>query len=545
MQNRAQFVKVATLEPKFQKFIFNTAPKIVNDFWCPLGFFEFLVGTSETTRNPHLLLAFGLEWVFTFFYFALAYLAPYFVGCRLPVAGRAPSNTKCKGYTSEKINQMTAIDWEDIVQNKKYSLGWQPQTSLGLPPSLLLISRKPKSLNIDCLYHYSLKLGGYNSRITTRSYSSNNLKWPTISPKPHPRLKQGMGFGTKNVNIKGDLKSALNPIKVYNNLKDERLNIYKEQKGKSGIYCLINIINENCYIGSSINLASRMINYLNNSNLKSRQNDNMPIVKALLRYGQSNFTCLILEYVKPESLAIRETFYITHIIPYYNVLKVGGCITFGTARKMDHRSIFPPSSLGYKHTEETKKLLSLLAKNRTHSDKTKSLIAKAVAGENNPFYNKNHSMETKVRILEAKSSYPVYLYNSFKELLVIFPSATTLAKLIKANQPTLVNFIKDSQIFRGEWYLTNVPYNISDKPNIANWQSKQCEELILNIKYSSHIIKAIFVYDDNKNFVYKYDGVMAVQKDLKISHCTVKNYAKIGGTYKGYIFSYERLINSG
>lgn len=43
------------------------------------------------------------------------------------------------------------------------------------------------------------------------------------------------------------------------------------------------------------------------------------------------------------------------------------------------------SSLGYKHTEETKKLLSELAKNRTHSDKTKGLIARAVTGENNPF----------------------------------------------------------------------------------------------------------------------------------------------------------------
>jgi hypothetical protein len=29
---------------------------------------------------------------------------------------------------------------------------------------------------------------------------------------------------------------------------------------------------------------------------------------------------------------------------------------------------------------------------------------------------------------------------------------------------------------------------------------------------------------------------------LKVSHCTIKNYAKVGGTYKEYIFSYERLV---
>ena len=119
-------------------------------------------------------------------------------------------------------------------------------------------------------------------------------------------------------------------------------------------------------------------------------------------------------------------------MPHYNVLKQGY------------------SSLGYIHTEETKKLLSELAKNRTHSDKTKGLIVRALTGENNPFYNKSHSIESKVRMIEANSAYSVYVYNSFKELLVIFPSVKTLAKLIKSNHSTLVNTIQEQTIFRGE-----------------------------------------------------------------------------------------------
>jgi len=158
----------------------------------------------------------------------------------------------------------------------------------------------------------------------------------------------------------------------------------------------------------------------------------MPIVKALLKYDQTNFTVLILEYADSESLTLRETFYITYLIPYYNVLKQGY------------------SSVGYKHTEETKKLLSELAKNRVHSEKTQSLIAKALTGENNPFYNKSHSVESKIRMIEANSSHSVYIYNSFKELLAIFPSVLTLAKLIKSNHPSLVNIIKEKVIFRGE-----------------------------------------------------------------------------------------------
>ena len=249
----------------------------------------------------------------------------------------------------------------------------------------------------------------------------------------------------------------------------------------------------------------------------------MPIVKALLKYNQSNFSLLIVEYVEPEYLIDRETYFITNVIPYYNVLKQGY------------------SSLGYKHTIETKKLLSELAANRTHSDLTKNLIAKALVGENNPFYNKNHSIESKIRMIEANSKYSVYVYNSLKKLIVIFPSVKTLAKLICLNHSTLVDVIKSGSIFRGEWYLSNIPYNLSDLPMIFDWNSTESRQLIADIKSQSHIKKAVYVYDVNKNFINKYDGVTKAQKDLNINHLTIKKHANIGGIYKGYIFSFERI----
>nr|YP_009262084.1 GIY-YIG endonuclease [Chrysoporthe deuterocubensis]AMX22159.1 GIY-YIG endonuclease [Chrysoporthe deuterocubensis] len=380
--------------------------------------------------------------------------------------------------TSETTRGPRSTLREDIVQVKKYSLR--------------------RSLNYLNFVKTAQPLG---YMVITRSYSN---------------------FSNKYVGNQDKIQN-LNAVKVYNSLKEDRVNILKEQRDKSGVYCLINKVNGHAYVGSSINLASRMRNYLNKAFLRSKQNFNMPITKALLKYDYLNFTLYILEYVKAESLTVRETFYITHLIPYYNVLKEGY------------------SSLGYKHTEETKKLLSELANNRTHSEKTKGLIARAVTGENNPFYNKSHSIESKIRIIEAKSTYPVYVYNSFKELLVIFPSVLTLAKLIKSNHSTLVDIIKEQTIFRGEWYLSNIPYNLNDTPKIANWHSMECEELVLIINNNSHIRKAVFVYDINKNFLNKYDGVMGAQKALKISHSTIKNYAKIGGVYNGYIFSYERL----
>lgn len=400
--------------------------------------------------------------------------------------------------SSETIRGPHKFIWDDIVHKIKLLL------IFSYVYSIVLLSRSGRSVpGHPSRASHLARLGGKGGKtINLSSYSTSN----------------NYTLGGDFFNIKN-----LKPIKRYNSLKGERLQIIRDQKNKTGVYMLINNINGHNYVGSSINLAGRMKNYLNTASLKSKKNSNMPIVKALLKYGQEDFSLWILEYVEPSNLSIRETFYIALIIPYYNVLKQGY------------------SSVGYKHTEETKSLLSELAKNKFHSDKTKSLIAKALVGENNPFYNRNHSTETKIRMIEANSAYPVYVYNSFKELLVVYPSVNTLANLIKSNHPTLVNVIKEGTLFRGEWYLSNIPFNINDIPSITNWTSDECSKLILEMNNNSHIKKAVFVYDLNRNFIAKYDGVMRAQKAININHSAIKRYATVAGTYKGYIFSYERL----
>lgn len=114
--------------------------------------------------------------------------------------------------------------------------------------------------------------GGQGYPIITRSYSNTSNKQPG--------------------------NQYFNPVKVYDNFKEYRVNILKEERDKSGVYCLINKVNGNSYVGSSINLASRMRNYLNKAFLKSQPNANMPITKALLKYDYSNFSLLILEYAE-------------------------------------------------------------------------------------------------------------------------------------------------------------------------------------------------------------------------------------------------------
>jgi NUMOD1 domain len=83
---------------------------------------------------------------------------------------------------------------------------------------------------------------------------------------------------------------------------------------------------------------------------------------------------------------------------------------------------------------------------------------------------------------------------------------------------------------------------LTDTPLISNWSSKESNNLILEIISNSHIKKAIFVYNTNKEFICKFEGVIQAQKELKINHDIIKNCALLNTPYKGYIFNYERFL---
>jgi len=68
---------------------------------------------------------------------------------------------------------------------------------------------------------------------------------------------------------------------------------------------------------------------------------NSIIFSAVLNYGIENFSLTILEYCLPDEQFEREDYYIKTLQPKYNILQKAG------------------SSLGYKHSEEAKKRISV------------------------------------------------------------------------------------------------------------------------------------------------------------------------------------------
>lgn len=107
----------------------------------------------------------------------------------------------------------------------------------------------------------------------------------------------------------------------------------------SGIYRIVCKLNNKQYIGSACNIKIRKQNHF--SYLKRNKHHSILLQRAFNKYGKENFYFEILAYCPKEYLIKLEQWFLDNLKPEYNIQKIAG------------------SNLGYKHTESTKKKLSL------------------------------------------------------------------------------------------------------------------------------------------------------------------------------------------
>jgi hypothetical protein len=96
-------------------------------------------------------------------------------------------------------------------------------------------------------------------------------------------------------------KSSFEPkefVLFFKNFKNDKKDIYKELRKKSGVYLFINNITNDLYVGSSINLTKRMVSYYYNVN--SDKYSKIVIIRAIKKYGAENFSLGILEFCKQD-----------------------------------------------------------------------------------------------------------------------------------------------------------------------------------------------------------------------------------------------------
>jgi group I intron endonuclease len=139
----------------------------------------------------------------------------------------------------------------------------------------------------------------------------------------------------------------------------------------SGIYQIVNLINNKKYIGSSSNLPRRIARH--KYTLKSNQHFNKHLQNSFNKYGKENFEFQILLYCDPENLIMYEQlicdFYKTYENDYgYN------CRVFVESNRGVPVSM-PPCS------EETKQKLALINTGKKLSPETKEKIGKSQKGK--------------------------------------------------------------------------------------------------------------------------------------------------------------------
>lgn len=200
-------------------------------------------------------------------------------------------------------------------------------------------------------------------------------------------------------------------MKIYTNSGECREAIYTEYRGQTGIYLWHNNINGHQYVGSGVDVSMRLRSYFQPSYLAGKNITSL-INKAILKYGHDHFSVVILEIVgvrgevEKDLYLAREQYYIDLLKPYYNILT-----------KSD-------SSLGFKHSEETKAKLSKDRRGsnnpmhgKVFSPKFLEYQKKDKRGSNNPMFGKTQSPETLKKI-----SKPVYMYDAKdKKLIKLFP----------------------------------------------------------------------------------------------------------------------------
>lgn len=213
-----------------------------------------------------------------------------------------------------------------------------------------------------------------NEDFVQNAIKNNNL----ITIKPEHKFSQDCKLNLDTLN-------TIFVSTLYNFFIDKEV-ILNEYKNKSGIYLLHNNVNGKEYVGSAVDLRKRLATYY----FPSRLMDNRFISNSILKYGHANFSVIILcvlgdtGSITKNNIISKEQEYIDLYKPLLNLNPTAG------------------SSLDFKHSDESKKLISEFRKDKPLSEDTKKKLSILFSGKLNPFWSKTHSSEALEKMSKSK-----------------------------------------------------------------------------------------------------------------------------------------------
>lgn len=159
----------------------------------------------------------------------------------------------------------------------------------------------------------------------------------------------------------------------------------------SGIYEIRCKANGRRYVGSAVNFQKRWCEHYRQ--LTELKHHSLHMQRAWNKYGESAFVFRVIEQCSVDSLVEREQHYIDSLKPEFNSAPVAG------------------SQLGYKHSEESRKKMSLSRdrsfspmKGRRHSEESKRKTSESRKGKGTGPHSKERAMKAAQRMREAKNA---------------------------------------------------------------------------------------------------------------------------------------------
>jgi len=189
----------------------------------------------------------------------------------------------------------------------------------------------------------------------------------------------------------------------------------------------VNLITEDIYIGSAVDLSKRLRQYFNYNYISDPTRGNSIIYSSLLKYGYGRFSVIIIEYCKKDLLLEREQYYFDTLNPTYNILPIAGSSLgskrsaevrqrMSNAQKLVNRTGVNHPLFGKGHSDKTRQKMSASKLGHLVTEEARKKMSKAKTGFNNSMYGKSHSEETKLRISSALSR-PVFVYSLTNSLV--------------------------------------------------------------------------------------------------------------------------------
>lgn len=104
----------------------------------------------------------------------------------------------------------------------------------------------------------------------------------------------------------------------------ERADIKLATTDRPGVYLWYSKLSGKYYVGSSVDLYKRLSRYYQPGYLAYPNHADLPIVRAITKYGLENFILVILDYTEKSNIHISEQYYIDTLYPIYNIRQVAG-----------------------------------------------------------------------------------------------------------------------------------------------------------------------------------------------------------------------------